>query len=248
MPFFNGNTFPTIFSTLPLLRNIFVRERVQIVHGHQVAIPAKRTRSHEYGVKHKDALEGEGKRGKVAKKEGASVQAVRSIPFMGKAIACFTTCTRNVARTARMTAHPRANFTTCCCFDLFCFSLSCILKGLLDAMPRGHYPRARHGPARVLHGPQPARVRRRGLHPHEQVAQVHHVRRRPHHLRLAHQVALAPPAPPAPRPALTLVHYNHHVGFLRNVRQACTTPNADGSVLRSRAQTDVAACFSHAYP
>ncbi|KAJ4460389.1 putative Phosphatidylinositol N-acetylglucosaminyltransferase subunit A [Paratrimastix pyriformis] len=34
-PFIMGNTVPTIFGTLPLLRNIFIREQIQIVHGHQ---------------------------------------------------------------------------------------------------------------------------------------------------------------------------------------------------------------------
>lgn len=34
LPFYNNTSFPTIFSTLPMLRDVFVRERIQIVHGH----------------------------------------------------------------------------------------------------------------------------------------------------------------------------------------------------------------------
>jgi phosphatidylinositol glycan class A protein len=34
LAFYNNTSFPTIFSTLPLLRQVFVRERVQLVHGH----------------------------------------------------------------------------------------------------------------------------------------------------------------------------------------------------------------------
>lgn len=34
LPFYNNTSFPTVFSTLPLLRDIFVRERVDVVHGH----------------------------------------------------------------------------------------------------------------------------------------------------------------------------------------------------------------------
>lgn len=33
--FYNMTTFPTIFSTLPLLRNIFIRENIDVVHCHQ---------------------------------------------------------------------------------------------------------------------------------------------------------------------------------------------------------------------
>ncbi|RUS81571.1 hypothetical protein EGW08_010672 [Elysia chlorotica] len=33
-PFYNQCVLPTIFPTFPLLRNIFLRERIQIVHGH----------------------------------------------------------------------------------------------------------------------------------------------------------------------------------------------------------------------
>ncbi|BFZ17338.1 hypothetical protein BsWGS_20377 [Bradybaena similaris] len=33
-PFYNQCVLPTLFLTLPLLRNIFVRENIQIVHGH----------------------------------------------------------------------------------------------------------------------------------------------------------------------------------------------------------------------
>lgn len=35
LPFYLQNTFPTIFGTLPIIRNIILRERVNIVHGHQ---------------------------------------------------------------------------------------------------------------------------------------------------------------------------------------------------------------------
>eukprot|EP00899_Mesostigma_viride_P026856 jgi/Mesvir1/7355/Mv19162-RA.1 len=35
LPFYNQNTFPTLFGLLPLIRNILVRERITIVHGHQ---------------------------------------------------------------------------------------------------------------------------------------------------------------------------------------------------------------------
>jgi hypothetical protein len=34
LPFYNNTSFPTLFSTLPVLRSIFIREAVQIVHGH----------------------------------------------------------------------------------------------------------------------------------------------------------------------------------------------------------------------
>ncbi|XP_058735484.1 phosphatidylinositol N-acetylglucosaminyltransferase subunit A-like isoform X3 [Vicia villosa] len=34
-PFFNQNTFPTLYGTLPIIRTILIRERINIVHGHQ---------------------------------------------------------------------------------------------------------------------------------------------------------------------------------------------------------------------
>lgn len=34
LAFYNNTSFPTIFSTLPMLRAVLVRERVRIVHGH----------------------------------------------------------------------------------------------------------------------------------------------------------------------------------------------------------------------
>lgn len=34
LPFYNNTSFPTLFSTLPMVREILQRERVQIVHGH----------------------------------------------------------------------------------------------------------------------------------------------------------------------------------------------------------------------
>ncbi len=34
LPFYNNTSFPTIISTLPMLRDIFLRERIQLVHGH----------------------------------------------------------------------------------------------------------------------------------------------------------------------------------------------------------------------
>ncbi|KEH37779.1 PIGA (GPI anchor biosynthesis) protein [Medicago truncatula] len=34
-PFFNMNTFPTLYGTLPIIRTIFTRERITVVHGHQ---------------------------------------------------------------------------------------------------------------------------------------------------------------------------------------------------------------------
>jgi len=35
-PFYNQCVLPTVFSTLPLLRNIFLREKISLVHGHSV--------------------------------------------------------------------------------------------------------------------------------------------------------------------------------------------------------------------
>lgn len=34
-PFFNQSTFPTLYGTLPIIRTILIRERINIVHGHQ---------------------------------------------------------------------------------------------------------------------------------------------------------------------------------------------------------------------
>lgn len=34
-PFFLQNTLPTFYLTLPIMRNIFIRERISVVHGHQ---------------------------------------------------------------------------------------------------------------------------------------------------------------------------------------------------------------------
>jgi phosphatidylinositol N-acetylglucosaminyltransferase subunit A len=34
-PFFNQNTFPTLYGTLPIIRTILTRERITVVHGHQ---------------------------------------------------------------------------------------------------------------------------------------------------------------------------------------------------------------------
>ena len=34
LPFYNNTSFPTVVSTLPMMRDIFVRERIQLVHGH----------------------------------------------------------------------------------------------------------------------------------------------------------------------------------------------------------------------
>jgi len=35
LPIYNGNSLPTVFNTLPLFRNILIRERIEIVHCHQ---------------------------------------------------------------------------------------------------------------------------------------------------------------------------------------------------------------------
>ena len=35
--FFKGSSFPTLFSMLPILRDIWIREDVSIVHGHGVS-------------------------------------------------------------------------------------------------------------------------------------------------------------------------------------------------------------------
>lgn len=35
MPFYNGASLPTLFGSLPLLRALFLREGIQIVHSHQ---------------------------------------------------------------------------------------------------------------------------------------------------------------------------------------------------------------------
>ena len=35
MPFYNGASLPTLFGSLPLLRNLFIREEIEIVHSHQ---------------------------------------------------------------------------------------------------------------------------------------------------------------------------------------------------------------------
>ena len=34
-PFYQQNTLPTFYLTLPIMRNIFIRERITLVHGHQ---------------------------------------------------------------------------------------------------------------------------------------------------------------------------------------------------------------------
>ena len=34
--FFKGSSFPTLFSMLPILRDIWIREGISIVHGHGV--------------------------------------------------------------------------------------------------------------------------------------------------------------------------------------------------------------------
>ncbi|RDX89581.1 Phosphatidylinositol N-acetylglucosaminyltransferase subunit A, partial [Mucuna pruriens] len=34
-PFFNQNTFPTLYGVLPIIRTILIRERITVVHGHQ---------------------------------------------------------------------------------------------------------------------------------------------------------------------------------------------------------------------
>ena len=33
---YNGTTLPTIIGSLPWLRKIFIRERIQVIHGHSV--------------------------------------------------------------------------------------------------------------------------------------------------------------------------------------------------------------------
>ena len=33
-PFYNQSVLPTFITSIPLLRNIFIREKVSIVHGH----------------------------------------------------------------------------------------------------------------------------------------------------------------------------------------------------------------------
>jgi len=38
---YNQCILPTILTTLPLLRNIFIRENISIVHGHSVCIGLK---------------------------------------------------------------------------------------------------------------------------------------------------------------------------------------------------------------
>lgn len=35
MPFYNGASLPTVFGSLPLLRHLFIREQIEIVHSHQ---------------------------------------------------------------------------------------------------------------------------------------------------------------------------------------------------------------------
>eukprot|EP00126_Sphaerothecum_destruens_P014631 Sdes_comp26015_c0_seq1m22894 len=37
--FYNQATLPTVFTTFPLMRNIFIRERISIVHGHAAFSP-----------------------------------------------------------------------------------------------------------------------------------------------------------------------------------------------------------------
>jgi phosphatidylinositol glycan class A protein len=34
LPFYNNTSFPTAFSSLPMLRRVFLAERIQLVHGH----------------------------------------------------------------------------------------------------------------------------------------------------------------------------------------------------------------------
>jgi PIGA (GPI anchor biosynthesis) len=35
---YNQNVFPTVFSTLPLIRLILIREKITVVHGHSVGL------------------------------------------------------------------------------------------------------------------------------------------------------------------------------------------------------------------
>lgn len=48
-PFVGGVTFPTIFGFLPLLRDVFLREGVDIVHGHTVRHPTPRGKCGRFG-------------------------------------------------------------------------------------------------------------------------------------------------------------------------------------------------------
>jgi hypothetical protein len=36
LPFYAQSTFPTIYGTLPIVRAILIRERITVIHGHQV--------------------------------------------------------------------------------------------------------------------------------------------------------------------------------------------------------------------
>lgn len=36
LPFYCQSTFPTIYGTLPIVRVILIRERISVIHGHQV--------------------------------------------------------------------------------------------------------------------------------------------------------------------------------------------------------------------
>lgn len=41
VPFVDQASFPTLLGFLPLLRDILLRERIDIVHGHQVRRPGR---------------------------------------------------------------------------------------------------------------------------------------------------------------------------------------------------------------
>lgn len=38
-PVYNQCILPTVFSTFPIVRNILIREKIDLVHGHAVSLP-----------------------------------------------------------------------------------------------------------------------------------------------------------------------------------------------------------------